>query len=85
MTSYWLDQLGKTVWKECAFSFLFYRKQDKDTMSLGKRPRFSKTLSNTSAFICPRGNAGLALRGNRLLVPSQLLRPASKSESLGGL
>jgi hypothetical protein len=36
-----------------------------------KRPRLAKTLSNTLAFTCPRGNAGLALRGNRLYVPSQ--------------
>jgi hypothetical protein len=51
-----------------ALSFLFYGRQD--TKSLGKRPRFSKILSNTSSFTCPRVNAGLALKGNRLYVPS---------------
>jgi hypothetical protein len=72
MTSRWLHQFGRTVWKGHAFSFLFYVKQD--TKSLGKRPRFVKTLSNTSAFTCPRGNTGSALRGNRLYVPSLPLR-----------
>jgi hypothetical protein len=71
MTSCWLDQFRRTVWKGCAFSFLFYEKQD--TKSLGKRPRFAKTLSNTSAFTCPRGNAGSALTGIRLYVPFQPL------------
>jgi hypothetical protein len=40
-------------------------------------------LSNTSAFTCPWGNAGSTLKGNRLSVPSQPLRPISKSEFLG--
>jgi hypothetical protein len=60
MTSYWLDQLRRTVWKGYTFSFLFYGRQH--TKSLGKRPRFSKTPSNTSAFTCPRDNESLALR-----------------------
>jgi hypothetical protein len=79
MTFCWLDQLGKTVWKGCTFSFVFYGKQNKK--SLGKRPRFSKMLSNASAFTCSRGNAGLALRENRLYVPSQPPRLTSKLES----
>jgi hypothetical protein len=78
-----LDQLRRTVHKGLACSFLFYGRRDKN--SLGKRPKFAKTLSNTSAFICPRGNAGSALRGNRLSVPSQPLRPASKLERFGEL
>jgi hypothetical protein len=80
MTSCWLDHLGRTVWKGQAF-FLFYGKQD--TKSLGKRPRFDKTLSNTSAFTCPRGNAGLALRGNKLYAPSQSLRPLANQRVFG--
>jgi hypothetical protein len=62
---------------------LFYGRQD--TKSLGKGPRFAKTLSNTSAFTCPRGNTGSALRGSRLYVPSQSLRPAGKLESFWDL
>jgi hypothetical protein len=81
MTSCWLDQLGRTVWKGHTFSFLFYVRQD--TKSLGKRPRFAKTLSNTSAFTCPRGNAVSALRGNKLYVPFQPLRPTGKLRVLG--
>jgi hypothetical protein len=46
-----------------------------------KKALICKTLSNTSAFTCPRGNAGSAPRGNRLYVPSQPLRPTSKLES----
>jgi hypothetical protein len=46
-----------------------------------KRPKFAKTLSNTSAFTYPRGNTGLALRENRLSVASQPLRSESKLES----
>jgi hypothetical protein len=68
MTFFWLDQLGRTVWKGHTFSFLFNGRQDR--RSLEKRPRFAKTLSNTSAFTCPRGNAVSALRENRLYVPS---------------
>jgi hypothetical protein len=49
--------------------------------SLGKRPRFAKTLSNTLAFTSPRDNAGSTLRGNRLYVLFQPLRPTSKLES----
>jgi hypothetical protein len=41
MTSCWLDQLKRTVWKGLASSFLFYARQD--TKSLGKSPRFAKT------------------------------------------
>jgi hypothetical protein len=74
MTSCLLDQLGRTVKKGLAFSFLFYGRQD--TKSLRKRPRFAKTLSNTLAFTCPRGNVVSALRGNRLYVPLQ--RPTGK-------
>jgi hypothetical protein len=81
MTSCWQDQLGRTVWKGHAFSFLFYRRQD--TKSLGKRPRIAKTLSNNLAFTCPRSNAGLALRGNRLYVPSQPLRPQTNERIFG--
>jgi hypothetical protein len=47
--------------------FLFYGRQN--TNSLGKRPRFTKILSNTSDFTCHRHNAGFAPRGNRLSVP----------------
>jgi hypothetical protein len=57
---------------------LLYGKQD--IKFLGKKPRFAKTLSNTSAFTCPRGNAVSALRGNRLYVPSRPLRPTGKLE-----
>jgi hypothetical protein len=35
-----------------------------------KVSRKKKTLSITSAFTCPRSNAGLSLRGNRMSVPS---------------
>jgi hypothetical protein len=80
MTSCWLDQLGRTVWKGHTFSFFFYGRQD--AKSLGKRSRFVKTLSNTSAFTCPRINAGLSLKGNRLYVPSQPLKPSGKLEFL---
>jgi hypothetical protein len=59
----------RTVWKGLASSFLFYERQN--AKSLGKRPRFAKTLSNTSDFNCSRGNAGSVLGGNRLYVPSQ--------------
>jgi hypothetical protein len=38
-------------------------------------------LSNTSACTCHRGNAGLALRENKLSVPFWPLKPTSKSES----
>jgi hypothetical protein len=61
VTSCWLDEL-RTVWEGYIFSFLFYGRQD--TKSLGKRLQFAKTLSNTLAFTCSRGNAGSALRGN---------------------
>jgi hypothetical protein len=68
MTFCRLDQLNRNIWKGYTFFFLFYGKQV--TKSLEKRPRFAKTLPNTLAFTCPRGNAGSALRGNRLYVPS---------------
>jgi hypothetical protein len=51
--------------------------------SVGKRPRFAKTLSNISAFTCPRDSVGSPLRRNRLDVPSQPLRPTGKLEFLG--
>jgi hypothetical protein len=82
MTSCLLYHLGRTVWKGHTFSSLFY---GKDTKSLGKRPRFATTLSNTLAFTCPRGYAGSALKENRLYVSSQSLRPTSKLESFGEL
>jgi hypothetical protein len=67
------DLLAVSTQEDCmeghAFSFLFYGRQN--TKSLGKRPRFAKTLSNILAFTCPKGNASSALRGNRLYVPSQ--------------
>jgi hypothetical protein len=66
-------QLRRTAWKGHAFSFLFYGSQD--TKFLGKSPRFAKALSDTLASTCPRGYASSALRGNRLYVPSQPLRP----------
>jgi hypothetical protein len=69
----------KTVWKGCAFSFLFYGRQD--TKSVVKRPRFAKTLSNTLTFTCSWGNIGSSLKGNRLYVPYLPLRPTSKLES----
>jgi hypothetical protein len=53
------------------------------TKFLRRRPIFAKTLSNTSAFTCHRGNAGLALRENKLSVPFWLSRPTGKSESFG--
>jgi hypothetical protein len=58
MTSCWLDQLGRIVWKGLSSFFLFYGRQD--IKSLGKRPTFAKTLSNTSAFTCHRGNGRLS-------------------------
>jgi hypothetical protein len=70
--------LAGPTWEEPTSSFLFYGRQD--TKSLGKRPRFAKTLSNTLAFTCPGGNA--TLRRDRLPVQSQLLRPTGKSEFL---
>jgi hypothetical protein len=79
MTSCWLDQLRRTVWKELASFFLFY--EIHDIKSLRKRLRFAKTLSNTSAFTCLRDSAGSAPRGHRLFVLFQPPRPASKSES----
>jgi hypothetical protein len=75
----WLDQLRRTVWKGHTFSFLFYGRQD--TKSASKRPKFAKTLPNTLAFTCPRGNAGSALRRNRIYVPSQPLRSTGKLEN----
>jgi hypothetical protein len=83
MTSCWLDQPRRTVWKGLASSFLVYESQDKK--SLGKRPRFAKTLSDTSVFTSARGNVDSAFRGNRLSVPSQPPRPTSKLESFGEL
>jgi hypothetical protein len=47
MTSCWLDQLGKTVWKGLTFSFLFYGRQD--TMSLGKKK--AKIFQNTVKYL----------------------------------
>jgi hypothetical protein len=47
-----------------------------------KKAQFAKTLSNTLTFTCARGNTGSALRGNRLSIPSQPQRPASKSGNL---
>jgi hypothetical protein len=74
MASFWLDQLGRTVWKgHNLFLSLLWE----------AGYRFAKTLSNTLTFTCPRGKAGLALRGNRLYVPSQPLRPVGKLEFLG--
>jgi hypothetical protein len=66
MTSYWLDQLGRTVWR--------------DTKFLRRRPRFAKTPSNTLAFTCHRSNPGSAPRENKLSVPFQPSRPADRSE-----
>jgi hypothetical protein len=40
MTSFWLDQLRRTVWKGCAYSFLFYGGQD--TNSQKKHPDLPK-------------------------------------------
>jgi hypothetical protein len=51
-----------------------------DTKSQEKKPKFAKTLSNTSVFTCPRDNAGSDLKGNTLSVLSQLLRPTTKLE-----
>jgi hypothetical protein len=81
MTSFWLGQLGRTKWKGHIFSFLFYGRQV--IKSLGKWPRFSKALSNTLASTYPKGNTSSALKGNRLCVPSQPLRPTGKSENFG--
>jgi hypothetical protein len=62
-------------------SSLLYGRQG--TKFLRRRPRFAKTLSNTSAFTCHRGNAGSGLRGNKLSVSSWPPRPTIKSESFG--
>jgi hypothetical protein len=62
---------------------LLYGKQD--IKFLGKKPRFAKTLSNTSAFTYSRDNAGSALKRNRLSIPSQPPRPTSKLQSFGEL
>jgi hypothetical protein len=80
--------LAGLTWEDCMegthlLLCLLWEAGYKDTRSLEKRPKFAKTLSNTSAFICPRGNAGLALRENRLYVPFQPLRPAGKLEFWG--
>jgi hypothetical protein len=63
-----VGQTWEDVWKGFASFFLFYGRQN--TQSLGKRPRFAKALSSTVAFTCSMGNAGSALRGNRLSVLS---------------
>jgi hypothetical protein len=66
MTPCWLDQLGRTVWKGLISLYLFYGRQG--SKFLGRKPRFAKTPSNTSAFTCHKGNTDLALRGNMLSV-----------------
>jgi hypothetical protein len=50
-----------------------------------KKAQICQTLSNISPFICPRGNAGSILRGNRLCIQSQSLRPPSKLVNFGEL
>jgi hypothetical protein len=50
-----------------------------------KKAQICKILSNTLAFIYPRGNTVSALRENRLSVPSQSPRPASKSDNFWDL
>jgi hypothetical protein len=85
LTAFSADQHGCTLfqyvddlllpgptWEECIegtylLLFLFGRQ---GTKSLGKKPIFAKTLSNTLAFTCCRDRAGLALRGNKLSVHS---------------
>jgi hypothetical protein len=81
MTSCWLGQLGRTAWKGHTFSFLFYGKQV--IKSLGKKPRFAKALSNPLASTYPRGNASLALRGNRLYVHLRPYDPQVNQRILG--